>query len=270
MTHFPSKTAARSLARRCAANTAPAQPAGRPTERVVGTVHSSDQQATRVTVLNALPPDAEASDSLTAMWEVLRGQDSYPCGPLPGKEIDALLSGRIAIVGTDAELAAVVKRLIRTDTMDAVEIAFLPVGESMFARRQVLPRGARAARLALLGEPDPVPVLRDDRGGVLVGVASISVVNGTVYVDENRVLSGEAKALTVQPDPERGLLVNVLFRKFGVLGKRTVTQPGRAVEIGLRRPATVIADGHERATEVDKWTYYTHTSKLRLIRGVVD
>ena len=45
-------------------------------------------------------------------------------GRRPGKAIDGLLTGRMLVVGDDADLAAVALRLLRKDLLGAVEVAF--------------------------------------------------------------------------------------------------------------------------------------------------
>ncbi len=76
-----------------------------------------------------------------------------------------------------------------------------------------LPLGAAGLDLALGGDPDLVPLVRDDVGGVLVGLGTVTPVTGTVYVDETRALSGSAAYVMVEPDGERGLAVTLIFRR---------------------------------------------------------
>ncbi len=79
-----------------------------------------------------------------------------------------LTARRLVVAGTDADLAAVLVRLLRRERLD-VEVAYLPRGRSAAARAWGLPRDAEA--LALDGVAAPVPLVRDDSGGVLVGRA---------------------------------------------------------------------------------------------------
>lgn len=225
-------------------------------------------EVTPLTVLCADP--AVPGSAAARVTSALSDRDVlHSVGPQPGKEIDELLTGRLLVIGTDADLAAVATRLLRTEKLAAVEVAFAPLGDSRVAALRSLPSGARAVALAQRGDPDLVPLLRDDAGGVLVGEATIGPINGPVYVDEFRLLNGKARGLVVQSDPEQGLRVTVVHRNFGVVGRRPVTRTGRAVQIGTH-PATLVADGRTRERSVERWTYYTHTSPLRLIRGVVD
>ncbi|MDT7712543.1 MAG: hypothetical protein QOG46_1232, partial [Pseudonocardiales bacterium] len=83
----------------------------------------------------------------------------------------ALNGRRLVVCGTDADLAAVLLRLLRTEALGAVPVGYVPVeASSAVARLWDLPVvPAAAASLALCGDPDSVPLVRDDAGGVLVG-----------------------------------------------------------------------------------------------------
>ena len=190
-------------------------------------------------------------------------------GRRPGKSVDTLLHGRLLVVGDDADLAAVVLRLLRKDLLGSVEIAFAaPSRRSPFRLLWDLPSGVAAVRLAAEGEVDLVPLVRDDVGGVLVGVGYLGPVNGTVYVDEHRVLRGPARRLQVVPHREKGLEVTVTTRRgFAGFGGRPRIN-GRAVQIGTV-PTTVVRDGVPYARPMDRWTFYKHTEPLRLVRGLV-
>lgn len=230
------------------------------------------EQATDLTVLCCRDPASpEAAPAVAA----LRDADAlHEVAALPGREIDGLLqtaaSGRVLVIGTDAALAAVVVRLLRKELLETRELAYAPVGPSVVAHRYSLPSGPRAVELARLGDPDLVPLVRDDAGGVLIGEASLGPLDGTVYVDEHRLLGGKrAKGVVVEPQAPQGLQVTLVFRSFGLIGRKAVVRTGRAVQIGTR-PAVLVADGFSRSKPVERWTYYAHTAPLRLVRGVVD
>ncbi|MGH3587871.1 MAG: hypothetical protein ACRDQ0_16270, partial [Pseudonocardia sp.] len=70
---------------------------------------------------------------------------------------------RIVVSGTDADLAAVLQRLLRTERL-GIEVAYLPHRRSAAAAAWGLPTGPAAARLALEGTATPVPLVRDDSG----------------------------------------------------------------------------------------------------------
>ena len=189
-------------------------------------------------------------------------------GPRPGKEVDPLLTERVVVLGDDADLSAVVLRLLRRDLLAQTVVGYATDRATAVTDLWSLPLGAAGLDLALGGDPDLVPLVRDDVGGVLVGLGTVTPVNGTVYVDETRALSGSAAYVMVEPDGERGLAVTIIFRRMLVYRRRSQTFKGRAVQIGTV-PASVISDGRVFARQMDRWTFYKHTEPLRLIRGVM-
>lgn len=216
--------------------------------------------------------DATTTATVPAAAQVLAALGGRPVrfvGPRPGKEIDQLLTGRILLIGDDADLAAVTKRLQRRELLADVEVAYAPTGRTPAAERWSLPVGAGAVKLAKLGEPDLVPVLRDDNGGVLIGEATIGPIHGTVFVDEYKVVPASARGLIVQPDDRDGLSLTVMSRRILGFGRRSRTHYGRATEITTSSTG-LVADGVRRSTNIERWTYYKHTQQLRLVRGVVD
>jgi hypothetical protein len=199
----------------------------------------------------------------------------FPVPSRPGKDdVDHLVKGldgrRLVVIGGDADLAAVTLRLLRTERLPEVTVGFVPTeADSTVASLWDLPLDAgRALDIALTGEPDPVPLLRDDSGGVLVGRGVIGPVRGMAYCDESVVLRGQASRITVSPDPDRGagLLVQVTRRQL--LVKRTTAAHGRACQIGCV-PAIVRLDGVPHPRPVTKWTWYRNTDDLRLARGLL-
>jgi len=198
------------------------------------------------------------------------GQAINYVGRRPGKAVDGLLAGRVLVVGDDADLAAVVLRLLRKDLLGAVEVAYAAPRRTEFTQLWGLPTGPDALPLARQGEADLVPLARDDVGGVLVGGGFLGPVNGTVYVDEKRVLQGAAHRLSVRPDRDKGLAVSVEPRRFaglGIFARRPTTTLGRAVQIGTVA-TTVVRDGIPYTRSMERWTFYKHTEPLRLIRGL--
>lgn len=187
-------------------------------------------------------------------------------GRRPGKEIDDVLADRVVVIGDDSDLAAVALRLLRRDLLTSVIIGFATDRPTAVTDLWSLPLGAAGLDLAVAGDPDLVPLVRDDVGGVLVGLGSLTPVEGTIYVDETRALSGPVAYVLVEPDAERGLVVTLVFRRFLGLGRRSRTFRGRAVQIGTT-PAAVISDGKVFDRKMDRWTFYKHTEPLRLVRG---
>jgi hypothetical protein len=196
-------------------------------------------------------------------------------GRFPGKDIDPLLGGRVVVIGEEHQLAAVVLRLLRRGFLGSpqtgpptvgVEVGYIPLARNEFSRRWGLPIGAAAVELACTAAVLPVPLVRDDVGGVLVSHGEITDLNATVYVDANQVLAGPARRLVVTPDPELGLAVTIEHaRRFGLPPKRS-TQRGRAVSIGFTSPTNVTSDGIAEPRPLDRWTYYAHTEPLLLAR----
>ncbi len=214
-------------------------------------------------------PDRAAAEADPTVCEALAGCGPRPVefvGARPGKEIDHLLVERVVVIGDDSDLAAVVLRLLRRELLGEVIVGFATGRPTSVTELWSLPLGAAGLELAVAGDPDLVPLVRDDVGGVLVGLGTLTPVRGTVYVDETRALSGAATHVMVEPDAERGLAVTLLFRRILGFGRRPRTLRGRAVQIGTV-PASVICDGKVFARTMDRWTFYRHTEPLRLVRG---
>jgi hypothetical protein len=188
----------------------------------------------------------------------------------PGREeLGEILAGldgrRLVVCGTDADLAAVLLRLLRTEVVGTVPVGYVPSSaSSAVARLWGLPTApSAAAHVALWGEPDRVPLVRDDSGGVLVGLGVVQPLDGVAYCDDQVVLRGRACRLEVAPDRALGLVVRVV--RGGLLRRRVRCVAGRAVQLGCQ-PTGVWRDGvAERTT--DRWTWYRHTEDWRLIRS---
>lgn len=191
-------------------------------------------------------------------------------GPRPKKRIDEYLMGRVLVVGDDADMNAVVLRLVRRELLGAVQLAYAAVRPSALTELYSIPVGARAVELARFGEVDLVPLVRSDAGGVLVGRGQLGPIAGTFYVDEHRIAGGSARWITVEPETSTGLTVTVVRRRFGPIGPRPRVYTGRAVEFGILpgSDTTITYDGiaHPRAT--NRWVFYQHTEPIRLVRGL--
>ncbi|HEY2191536.1 MAG TPA: hypothetical protein VGH76_04415 [Actinomycetospora sp.] len=198
--------------------------------------------------------------------------------PRPGKpDVDPLLGsaegGRLVVAGTDADLAAVLVRLLRADRL-GVPVAFLPVGPSEAARVWGLPTDPGAALdVARGGVAGPAPLVRDDRGGVVVGAHEAGAFDGVVYCDEHEVLRGDAAGLVVRPDPDGGS-VGVGGVAVVVTGPRRLAglRPGvehrargRAATIGCR-PASLRRDGVDDDRPLERRSWYRHTADWTLVR----
>ncbi|MEU7478677.1 hypothetical protein AB0A63_22010 [Lentzea sp. NPDC042327] len=188
----------------------------------------------------------------------------------PGKEhVDPCLDAeRLVVVGTDADLAAVGVRLLRKEKLASVALGFVPVGPSAVAALWNLSTDpARALDIALNGDVDPVPFVRDDVGGVLMGLGVLSPVRGVGYSDAENVLRGQASRIECTPDTEGGLGLTVRIVNKRLFGSRVRESKPRAFQLGCL-PTTAVLDGHKHPRPVDKWTWYRHTEDLRLVRGL--
>ena len=218
----------------------------------------------------------------------------------PGRaDIDPLLAGplrRIVVAGTDADLAAVLVRLLRRDRLD-VELAYVPTDRrSAAARLWGLPHGAAAVELAREGVGRPAPLVRDDAGGVLVGRGEIrgtaGSVHGEAYCDGVLALRGSARRLVVTPWPDAasisrqaagadllepappGVAVRASrwggppdgrFRPVPATARAGRGGVGRAVQVGCL-PATVVHDGVVHPRPVTRWAWYRHVADWLLVR----
>jgi hypothetical protein len=207
----------------------------------------------------------------SARWPGLQTAAAIATVPArPGREeLGSLVAGldgrRLVVCGTDADLAAVLLRLLRTDAVGTVPVGYVPSStSSVVARLWGLPVApAAAAQVALDGEPARVPLVRDDAGGVLVGLGVIRPVDGVAYCDDELVLRGRANRLEVAPDRTHGLTTRVV--RGGLLRRRDRCATGRAVQLGCQ-PTTVWRDGVAHRT-TDRWTWYRHIEDWQLIRN---
>lgn len=195
-----------------------------------------------------------------------RGLPIHVVGARPGKAIDPLLADRVLVVGDDADLNAVVLRLLRRDLLAAVDIGYAAAARTAVTGLYGLPAGPEAVGTAILGASRPVPLARNDSGGVLVGRAELAPVTGTLYVDAERVPGGAAMVL-VEPEPTRGLAVTVRRRRNRLRRRIHTTYTGRAVEFGIVAGSgtTITFDGIRHPREVNRWVFYRHTEPLRLV-----
>ena len=195
----------------------------------------------------------------------------------PGKaDVDPLLTGpdgegetHLVVVGTDADLAAIVLRLLRKEKLASTTVGYVPAEEtSAVADLWDLPTDTdRAMALANTGDVDPVPLLRDDAGGVLVGRGVLGPVRGVAYCDDDVALRGQAARIIVEADGSGGPgLVARVTR--GVVFKRRATYSGRAFQLGCI-PTVPTYDGVRHPRPMKRWTWYRHTEDLRLVRGLI-
>ncbi|WP_280420219.1 hypothetical protein [Nocardia carnea] len=172
---------------------------------------------------------------------------------------------RLIVLGDDAALAAVLTHLMRTERLH-VEVGYVPPDHTYAEQAYQLGTGNAAARRALDGRAEEVPLIRDDTGTVLVGRAKITGVNGTpltgeAYVDETRLFSGEVRAMFVTPTLELPGVRASVPRRF----RRRRWAVGRAAQLGT--PAAVInRDGVQSDRTVPRSSFYRHHEPWLLVR----
>lgn len=170
---------------------------------------------------------------------------------LPFAETADIPCRRLIVVGSEADLASVLTRLLRTDRLD-VEVAHV--------------RRSWQARRALRGAATRVPLIRDDSGTVLVGAAywlGVSGIEkgsppakltGEAVVDDEVLFDGAVTAVRIEPTATLpGLRASALSRHMRP--GRWVT--GRAAQLGTTG-AIVVRDGVQAARPVRRSTFYRH------------
>jgi hypothetical protein len=179
---------------------------------------------------------------------------------LPVVELDdATDCRRVVVVGSHADLAAVLTRLLRADRLD-VEVGHV--------RR---PWDARRART---GEARRVPLIRDETGTVLVGAAHWLPngpfekgerpikLHGEAVVDDTVLFDGEVSAVRIEPTSAMpGLRASVLSGRM----RPTRWVTGRAAQLGTDA-ALVVRDGVPVPTPVRRSTFYRHTEGWLQVR----
>jgi hypothetical protein len=154
---------------------------------------------------------------------------------------------RVVVVGSDADLAAVLTRLLRADRLD-VEVGHV--------------RRASKARRVRTGEARRVPLIRDETGTVIVRAAywlppdeQASRLHGEAVVDDTLLFDGQVTGVRIEPTPTMpGLRVSALSGHMRP--KRWVT--GRAAQLGTEA-ALVVRDGVPGPRPVRRSTFYRHT-----------
>jgi hypothetical protein len=174
----------------------------------------------------------------------LRDLRTVGCGDTPGAVDVATFdgAGRIVVLGSPADLAAVLTALLRAERLD-VEVSHVP--------------GRRGVRRALRGSARRVPLIRDETGTVIVGSAEWTAgpLLGEAVVDDTVLFDGEVAGVRIEPTAEMpGLRAAVLNRRGRPRGWVT----GRAAQLGTKG-AQVIRDGVPAARTVKRSTFYRHT-----------
>jgi hypothetical protein len=195
----------------------------------------------------------------------LAGLPSYRvAGPA---DIDAAIGPyrRFAVVGADADLAAVLARLLRAERLD-IEVAYVPRRRTAATRVYRLPAGRRAARRSKSGSARRASLIRDETGSVIVGQAdwlpdpssSDRLLHGEAIVDDNPLFDGDVAGVCIEPtSAPPGLRARVHGRR------RWIT--GRAVQLGSTG-VVVVRDGLSAPRSARRSTFYRHIEGWLLVR----
>jgi hypothetical protein len=155
-------------------------------------------------------------------------------------------SRRVIVVGSDADLAAVLTRLLRADRLD-VEVGHV--------------RRPWTARKTRTGQAQRVPLIRDESGTVVVRAAhwlpagDARTIHGEAVADDTLLFNGEVTGVRIEPTQTMpGLRASVLSARMRP--KRWVT--GRAAQLGAE-DALVVRDGVAAPRPARRSTFYRHT-----------
>lgn len=171
---------------------------------------------------------------------------------------------RLVVVGSDADLAAVLTRLLRAERLD-VEVAYAPRRRTRATRIYRLPAGRRAARRALRGTAGRVPLIRDETGTALVGRAEWvpgdgeTSIRGEAVVDDTVLFDGDAAGVRIEPTLQLPGL------RAAVVGRLPRWVSGRAAQLGTTG-ALVRRDGVQGQRVVRRSTFYRHVEGWLLVR----
>ncbi|OBA75421.1 peptidase M50 [Mycobacterium sp. 1554424.7] len=183
--------------------------------------------------------------------------------PIHPSDVDAAVGPyrRLVVVGADADLAAVLTRLLRAERLD-VEVAYVPPRRTPATRAYRVPAGRRAARLARRGSARRVTLIRDETGSVIVGRArwlppdDRATIHGEAVVDDTTLFDGEVAAVRIEPTLAMpGLRARVK--------RRWVT--GRAAQLGSTG-VTVERDGVAAPRAARRSTFYRNVEGWLLVR----
>ncbi len=158
--------------------------------------------------------------------------------------------GRLIVVGRDADVAAVLARLLRADRLD------IEVGHG---------NGWWAAGRARRGTARRVPLIRDETGHVIVGSAEWrgqdgAPLHGEAVVDDTQLFDGDVAGVRVEPTQAMPGLRACVIRP----GRRRWVA-GRAAQLGTTG-APVVRDDTDASKIVRRSTFYRHTQGWLLVR----
>jgi hypothetical protein len=180
----------------------------------------------------------------------LAGLPADPVGEAGDIDDAAGRCGRLIVVGSDADLAAVLTRLLRADRLDVEVGHAAPWWTAGRARR---------------GTARRVPLIRDETGHVIVGSAEWrgeggAPLHGEAVVDDVALFDGEVAGVRIEPTQAMPGLRACVIRQ----GRRRWVV-GRAAQLGTTG-ARQIRDGTEAPRIVRRSTFYRHTQGWLLVR----
>jgi len=183
-------------------------------------------------------------------------------------DLDAVVGpyARLIVVGTDADLAAVLTRLLRSERLD-IEVGYAPPRRTPATRAYRLPAGGRAARRARRGTARRVPLIRDETGSVIVGRASwlpadeAQRIRGEAVVDDTVLFDGNAAGVAVEPT----LALPGLRAALPGIGRWRRWIAGRAAQLGTTG-AAVVRDGIPAPRPVRRSSFYRNVEGWLLVR----
>lgn len=202
---------------------------------------------------------------------------------------------RVVVLGSDAALAAVLTRLMRSDSLWC-EVGYVPTDpQSYVALGWDLPKSSQEALdFAIEAPMRPLPLIRDDAAQVVAGHAEITAwdareITGEIIVDDTQLLLHQAGrrtprtgifgarlvptldapglAAVVLNTPVQPVTHGFFHRPSKIIGSADATtlRTGRALQAGgveLR----VSIDGVSRKRAVERATFYRHLRDLQAVR----
>jgi hypothetical protein len=182
-------------------------------------------------------------------------------------DVDAAIgwARRLVVVGVDADLATVLTRLLRAGRLD-IEVGYAPRRRTAATRVYRVPAGRRAARRARRGSSRRVPLIRDETGTAIVGVAhwrpsdDEQLLHGEAVVDDAVLFDGEVAGVRIEPT---ATLPGLRARVWGGESRRWLA--GRAAQLGTTG-AAVDRDGVPGPRAARQSTIYRNAEGWLLVR----
>lgn len=179
---------------------------------------------------------------------------------LPRGGVDA----RVVVIGDDAALAAVLTHLLRHERLD-VELAYVPASRTPACKVYHLDHGSKAAKHALDGKALATPLIRDDLGVALVGVATLTgpdggKLTGETYVNDHQLFNGVGPGVEIRPLAKAP---GLQAARLGGFRRKWVS--GRAAQSGAVS-AMLVRDGILERKQLKRSTFYRDANDWLLVR----